>query len=136
MKDLIRQILREGSTAIIHDGDKDYAKNIDSINNLQFQRLESQGLSAYAITKDNRFITTIKKLTNKSDLKGYGEFNKRIDIYYLTEEQANTAKKIIDKTNEIIELKYNSIDLMSKHAIAAINEIYRKTNERNSNRDN
>jgi hypothetical protein len=133
MKDLIKQILREvNGMAIFHDGDREYAKDVDVINNLEFQRLESRGLNAYVIFKDKRFITTFEKVNNKSQLKKHKDNEGRIDIFYLTDEQAGKCKKIIDKTNEIIELKYNSIDLMSKHAIAAINEYYKKTNERNT----
>lgn len=133
MKDLIKQVLRESTMAIIHDVDKDYAKDIDDLNDIFFRKKENQGLGVYAITKDNRFITTIKKITKKSDLNSYKNYNKRIDIFYLTEEQANTAQKIIDNTNEIIELKYKSIELINKHAIAAIIAKVNKDNERNSN---
>jgi hypothetical protein len=136
MKELIRKILKEGNgMAIFHDGDKEYAKNVNIINNLEFQRLESRGLNAYVIFKDKRFITSFEKVTTPSELKKHKDNKGRIDIFYLTDKQAEKCKKIIDSTNEIIELKYSSINLMSKHAIAAINEYYKKTNERNS-RDN
>lgn len=120
---------------IFHDGEKDYAKNIDSINKIEFQRLESRGLSAYVIYKDKRFISFFEEVKTPSQLKKYKDINGRIDVFYLTEEQANKAKKIIDKTNEIIELKYHSIELINKHAIASITEYSKKTNERDV-RDN
>lgn len=133
---LIKKLLRENNGMVIfHDGDKEYAKNIDSINKIEFQRLESRGLSAYVIFKNKRLISSFEKVNTPSELKKYKDINGRIDVFYLTEEQANKSKKIIDKTNEIIELKYHSIELISKHAIAAINEYYKKTNERDV-RDN
>lgn len=133
MKDVIKQVLRENTKmVIIHDGDKDYARNVEVINKLEFQRLESRGLNAYVISKDNRFITTFEKVNTPSELIKITNKKGRIDVFYLTDEQAEKCKKIIDNTNNIIELKYESIDLMNKHAISSIIEYSKKTNERNS----
>jgi hypothetical protein len=128
MKELIKQILREDSMVIIHDRKDEYVKNISSIGNLGIQKLKSQGLTPYVISVDKRNITTFEVYKNDSEVKNkIKSSDKRIDVYYLTEKQAEIFEKVISKTNEIIELKYESIKLMSQHTMATIYEYYKKT---------
>lgn len=134
MKNLIKQILKEsmGDMIIVHENGRDYAKDINSFNELFFQKIDSQGLGAYVITKDIKHFSTIEKVTSKGGLNKFKTFN-RVDMYIIPENVASKIEKIISKTNEIITLKYDSIKLMSQHAHAAINEYYKKKNERNDN---
>ena len=123
MKDLIKQILRESNNMFnIHDKDSSDYKLIDSVNNLYFQKLESQGMGLYVLTRDGRYIMSFNKVNSRTELKKYENKNYRIDGFVINENTAEKIKKAVDNMNEIVELKYNSIKLLNQHLIASISE--------------
>jgi hypothetical protein len=127
MKELIKQILRESNNMFnIHDKDSSDYKLIDSVNNLYFQKLESQGLGLYILTRDGRYIMSFNKVNSRTELKKYGNKNYRIDGFVINENTAEKIKKAVDNMNEIVELKYNSIKLLNQHLIASISEAIKK----------
>jgi hypothetical protein len=127
MKDLIKQILRESNNMFnIHDKDSSDYKLIDSVNNLYFQKLESQGLGLYILTRDDRYIMYFNKVNSRSELKKYENKAFRIDGFVMNENTAEKIKKAVDNMNEIVELKYNSIKLLNQHLIASISEAIKK----------
>jgi hypothetical protein len=127
MKELIKQILRESNNMFnIHDKDSSDYKLIDSVNNLYFQKLESQGLGLYILTRDGRYIMSFNKVNSRSELKKYENKAFRIDGFVMNENTAEKIKKAVDNMNEIVELKYNSIKLLNQHLIASISEAIKK----------
>jgi hypothetical protein len=127
MKDLIKQILRESNNMFnIHDKDSSDYKLIDSVNNLYFQKLESQGMGLYILTRDGRYIMSFNKVNSRTELKKYENKNYRIDGFVINENTAEKIKKAVDNMNEIVELKYNSIKLLNQHLIASISEAIKK----------
>lgn len=127
MKELIKQILRESNNMFnIHDKDSSNYKLIDSVNNLYFQKLESQGLGLYILTRDGRYIMSFNKVNSRTELKKYENKDFRIDGFVMNENTAEKIKKAVDNTNEIVELKYNSIKLLNQHLIASISEAIKK----------
>jgi hypothetical protein len=127
MKDLIKQILRESNNMFnIHDKDSSDYKLIDSVNNLYFQKLESQGMGLYVLTRDGRYIMSFNKVNSGTELKKYENKNYRIDGFVINENTAEKIKKAVDNMNEIVELKYNSIKLLNQHLIASISEAIKK----------
>jgi|688.fasta_scaffold465227_3 hypothetical protein len=127
MKDLIKQILRESNNMFnIHDKDSSDYKLIDSVNNLYFQKLESQGLGLYILTRDDRYIMYFNKVNSRSELKKYENKSFRIDGFVMNENTSEKIKKAVDNMNEIVELKYNSIKLLNQHLIASISEAIKK----------
>jgi hypothetical protein len=127
MKDLIKQILRESNNMFnIHDKDSSDYKLIDSVNNLYFQKLESQGMGLYILTRDGRYIMSFNKVNSRTELKKYENKNYRIDGFVINENTAEKIKKAVDYLNEIVELKYNSIKLLNQHLIASISEAIKK----------
>ena len=127
MRDLIKQVLRESrDMMIIHDGDNQSGKLIDSFNNLYFQKLESQGLGLWILSKDSRYISKLEKVINLSQLKEYKRNSYRVDAFVISDDKADKLKKVVDNTNEIIELKYKTIDLLQKHLIGTIAEVVKK----------
>ena len=105
MKDLIKQILRESNNMFnIHDKDSSDYKLIDSVNKLYFQKLESQGLGLYILTRDGRYIMSFNKVNSRTELKKYGNKNYRIDGFVINENTAEKIKKAVDNMNEIVEL--------------------------------
>lgn len=127
MKDLIKQILRESNNMFnIHDKDSSDYKLIDSVNNLYFQKLESQGMGLYVLTRDGRYIMSFNKVNSRTELKKYENKNYRIDGFVINENTAEKIKKAVDNMNEIVELKYNSIKLLNQHLIASISEAIKK----------
>jgi hypothetical protein len=127
MKELIKQILRESNNMFnIHDKDSSDYKLIDSVNNLYFQKLESQGLGLYILTRDGRYIMSFNKVNSRTELKKYENKNYRIDGFVINENTAEKIKKAVDNMNEIVELKYNSIKLLNQHLIASISEAIKK----------
>jgi hypothetical protein len=124
MKELIKQVLRESrEMIIIHDEERDYGKDINSINNIYFQKLESQGLGLWILSRDSKYISKFEKVVNTTELKKYKTNTYRVDAFIITDDKAEKLKKAVDNTNEIIELKYKSIDLMQKYLIASIDKI-------------
>ena len=127
MKELIKQILRESNNMFnIHDKDSSNYKLIDSVNDLYFQKLESQGLGLYILTRDGRYIMSFNKVNSRSELKKYENKAFRIDGFVMNENTAEKIKKAVDNMNEIVELKYNSIKLLNQHLIASISEAIKK----------
>jgi hypothetical protein len=127
MKELIKQILRESNNMFnIHDKDSSDYKLIDSVNNLYFQKLESQGLGLYILTRDGRYIMSFNKVNSRTELKKYENKSFRIDGFVMNENTAEKIKKAVDNMNEIVELKYNSIKLLNQHLIASISEAIKK----------
>lgn len=127
MKELIKQILRESNNMFnIHDKDSSDYKLIDSVNNLYFQKLESQGLGLYILTRDGRYIMSFNKVNSRTELKKYENKAFRIDGFVMNENTAEKIKKAVDNMNEIVELKYNSIKLLNQHLIASISEAIKK----------
>ena len=127
MKDLIKQILRESNNMFnIHDKDSSDYKLIDSVNDLYFQKLESQGMGLYILTRDGRYIMSFNKVNSRTELKKYENKNYRIDGFVINENTAEKIKKAVDNMNEIVELKYNSIKLLNEHLIASISEAIKK----------
>lgn len=127
MKDLIKQVLRESNGMLnIHDKDNTEYKVIDSVNGLYFQKLDSQGLGLYILSRDSRYIMSFNKVNNKTQLEKYKNNNYRIDGFVLNENTAEKIKKAVDNMNEIVELKYNSIKLLNQHLIASISEGIKK----------
>ena len=127
MKDLIKQILRESNNMFnIHDKDSSNYKLIDSVNDLYFQKLESQGLGLYILTRDGRYIMSFNKVNSRTELKKYENKDFRIDGFVMNENTAEKIKKAVDNMNEIVELKYNSIKLLNQHLIASISEAIKK----------
>jgi hypothetical protein len=127
MKELIKQILRESNNMFnIHDKDSSNYKLIDSVNDLYFQKLESQGLGLYILTRDDRYIMYFNKVNSRSELKKYENKSFRIDGFVMNENTSEKIKKAVDNMNEIVELKYNSIKLLNEHLIASISEAIKK----------
>lgn len=127
MKDLIKQVLRESNGMLnIHDKDNTEYKVIDSVNGFYFQKLDSQGLGLYILSRDSRYIMSFNKVNNKTQLEKYKNNNYRIDGFVLNENTAEKIKKAVDNMNEIVELKYNSIKLLNQHLIASISEGIKK----------
>jgi hypothetical protein len=127
MKELIKQILRESNNMFnIHDKDSSNYKLIDSVNDLYFQKLESQGLGLYILTRDDRYIMYFNKVNSRSELKKYENKSFRIDGFVMNENTSEKIKKAVDNMNEIVELKYNSIKLLNQHLIASISEAIKK----------
>jgi hypothetical protein len=127
MKDLIKQILRESNNMFnIHDKDSSNYKLIDSVNDLYLQKLESQGLGLYILTRDDRYIMYFNKVNSRSELKKYENKSFRIDGFVMNENTSEKIKKAVDNMNEIVELKYNSIKLLNEHLIASISEAIKK----------
>lgn len=127
MKDLIKQLLRESiEMVIIHDGDDESAKPIDRFNNLYFQKLDSQGLGLFLLSRDSKYFSKLEKITNVSQLQGYKKNPYRIDGYVMSNEKGEKLKTTVNNLNEIIKLKYESIDLLQRHLIASIAEAVKK----------
>jgi hypothetical protein len=127
MKELIKQILRESNNMFnIHDKDSSNYKLIDSVNDLYFQKLESQRLGLYILTRDDRYIMYFNKVNSRSELKKYENKSFRIDGFVMNENTFEKIKKAVDNMNEIVELKYNSIKLLNEHLIASISEAIKK----------
>lgn len=127
MKDLIKQLLRESDGMLnIHDKDNSDFKLIDSVNNLYFQKLDSQGMGLYVLSRDGRYIMSFKKINSITELKEYKKNNYRIDGFVVNENTVEKIKKAVDNMNEIVELKYNSIKLLNQHLIASISEVIKK----------
>jgi hypothetical protein len=127
MKELIKQILRESNNMFnIHDKDSSNYKLIDSVNDLYFQKLESQGLGLYILTRDDRYIMYFNKVNSRSELKKYENKSFRIDGFVMNENTSEKIKKAVDNMNEIVELKYESIKLLNEHLIGSISEAIKK----------
>jgi hypothetical protein len=96
------------------------------VNDLYFQKLESQGLGLYILTRDDRYIMYFNKVNSRSELKKYENKSFRIDGFVMNENTSEKIKKAVDNMNEIVELKYNSIKLLNEHLIASISEAIKK----------
>ena len=127
MKDIIKQILRESNNMFnIHDKEKSDYRLIDSINNLYFQKLESQGLGLYILNTNARSIMTFNKVNTRAELKAFEKNNYRLDGFVINENTAEKFKRAVDNMNEIVELKYKSIKLLNQHLIGSLSEAIKK----------
>ena len=127
MKDIIKQILRESNDMFnIHDKETSNFKMIDSVNNLYFEKLESQGLGLYILTTNSGNIMSFVKVNNKTQLGKFKNTGKRVDGFVINENTAEKFKRAVDNMNEIVELKYKSIKLLNQHLIASLSEVIKK----------
>jgi hypothetical protein len=127
MKDLIKQILRESNNMLnTHDKEKSDYMPIDSVNNLYFQKIESQGLGLYILSRDGRYKMTFKKVNTRTELKAFEKDNYRLDGFIINENTAEKFKRAVDNMNEIVELKYESIKLLNQHLIGSLSEAIKK----------
>jgi hypothetical protein len=135
MRDIIKKILAEniGMINIIGPETK-YGKYIDDVNSIFFQKLDSQSLGLYVLSRDRNFFSELKKVNTPANLKEYKKNPYRVDAFVMNGATAEKIKLVVDNTNEIIKLKYNSIDLMNEHLIGSVTEIVKKQNERNNDR--
>jgi hypothetical protein len=124
MKELIKQVLRESKDMFnIHDKETSDFKMIDSVNMLYFQKLKSQGLGLYILTTNAGNIMSFVKVNNPTELKKFKNTGKRVDGFVINENTAEKFKKAVDKMNEIVKLKYESIRLLNLHLIGSLSEI-------------
>ena len=127
MKDFIKQVLRESNDMLnIHDKEKTEYKPFKSVNKLYFDKLKSQGMGLYILTRDGRHILFFNKVDNDSQLKKYENNKYRVDAFVVNENTAEKIKKAVGNMNEIVELKYKSIKLLNEHLIASISEAIKK----------
>lgn len=115
---------------VLHYNGEVKAKNESSFNSIFFKRISDNGLGAYLITDNADSITKIESPSFFNRKKPeFMSDSQHIHIFILNGEQFERAEKIINNTNEIVKLKYESIKYLRKYALSGINELYNKNNE-------